>query len=304
MLNGKKAEGKEKLSLGDRVSLFLSEETFLGFSEKTEETSGYFAAYKELKGISVVFENAHVIIMNKPSGILSQKSAPGDLSLNEWMIGYLLHNGSITEDALATFRPSVCNRLDRNTSGLVIGAKSLLGSQEMNRLIAERKIRKFYRLFVKGTVKEETVLKGYLLKDELKNTVSVSDKEADGSSYIETRYYPVKELSHMTFLEAELITGKTHQIRAHLAKAGHPLLGDYKYGDRSFNNKYQGAYRISSQLLHAYRLEFPVMEPPFADLSRQVIVAAPPLCFEKILNENKGNDDGYLEFQRTSGLRP
>lgn len=289
VLNGKKAEGKEKLCPGDLVSLFLAEETFIGFQQGNEGLlSTYEQAYKQLKEIQVLYENKHVLLVNKPAGILSQKAKPEDLSLNEWMIGYLLHKKEVTAGSLATFKPSICNRLDRNTSGIVICAKSLSGSQEMNRIIAERKIRKFYRLLVKGIISEERVIEGCLWKDEVKNKVFIS-KEASGEkgSYIQTRYYPVQVLSEMTLLEVELITGKTHQIRGHMAGEGHPLLGDYKYGDKVFNQKYRDRYGISSQLLHAYRLEFPVLSEAFHDLSEKTVIAAEPELFQKIIKKEE-----------------
>lgn len=289
VLNGKKAEGKEKLCPGDLVSLFLAEETFTGFQQGNEGLlNAYEQAYKRLKEIQILYENKHVLLANKPAGILSQKAKPEDLSLNEWMIGYLLHKKEATAGSLTTYKPSVCNRLDRNTSGIVICAKSLSGSQEMNHMIAERKIRKFYRLLVKGIISEERVIEGYLWKDEVKNKVFIS-KEASGEkdSYIQTRYYPVQVLSEMTLLEVELITGKTHQIRGHMASEGHPLLGDYKYGDKAFNHKYKDRYGISSQQLHAYRLEFPVLSEAFYDLSEKTVIAAEPESFQKILKREE-----------------
>ncbi|MBQ8597456.1 MAG: RluA family pseudouridine synthase, partial [Lachnospiraceae bacterium] len=146
-LNGKKAEGKEKLTSGDMVALFLSDETILSF-QKGIDTSEYESAYVKLKGITVVYEDEHIIIMNKPSGILSQKAKEGDLSVNEWLIGYLLQEGTLDKTVLSTFKPSICNRLDRNTVGLITGAKTLQGSQELNKLISSREVKKFYRLIV------------------------------------------------------------------------------------------------------------------------------------------------------------
>ena len=124
-------------------------------------------------------------------------------------------------------------------------------------LIRERKVHKFYRLFVKGSVEKEELLKGYLVKDELTNKVIISETPIEQGAYIKTRFYPVQKLSDMTYLEVELITGKTHQIRAHMASVGHPILMDYKYGDHKFNEKYKDRFPAQGQLLHAYRLEFP-----------------------------------------------
>lgn len=289
VLNHKKAEGKEKLAVGDCVSLYLSEETYQSFQER-KITGEYITAYQRLKGIYVVYENQHMLLLNKPAGILSQKAQNTDLSANEWLIGYLLEKEIITEDSLSTYKPSVCNRLDRNTSGLIICAKTLAGSQELNRLIASRQIRKFYRLFVKGSMCREMILDGYLLKNKETNKVTVfptKDKTQipNEASYIRTSYHPIQTLSDFTYLEVELFTGKTHQIRAHMASIGHPLLGDYKYGNKSWNDYYHNNYGIKSQLLHAYRLEFPKNDLLFPD-KNMIFTAEEPAVFKKILNQS------------------
>ena len=286
VLNGKKAEGKEKLSIGDEISLFLSEETFLSFQDSFQKESEFIKAYQTLKDIQIVFENQNMLIVNKPSGILTQKSKDSDLSLNEWLIGYLLFSNAITRESLRTFKPSVCNRLDRNTSGLVLCSKTLKGSQRLSMLIRERKVHKFYRLFVKGSVEKEELLKGYLVKDELTNKVIISETPIEQGAYIKTRFYPVQKLSDMTYLEVELITGKTHQIRAHMASVGHPILMDYKYGDHKFNEKYKDRFPAQGQLLHAYRLEFS-KEESLLEGAGPVFIAEEPSVFQKLLLENK-----------------
>ena len=285
VLNGKKAEGKEKLTEGDKVKLFLSEETFQGFAGGKDRTDTYRETYERLKGIEVIFENEHMLLLGKPAGILSQKAADSDVSVNEWLIGYLLAQGKIQAQSLATYRPSICNRLDRNTSGLVICGRTLRGSQELNRLIKERRVRKFYRLFVKGQLKEEETIEGYLKKESTGNQVTISPTASEGASYIRTRYYPLKILTDLTYLEVELITGKPHQIRAHMASIGHPVLGDNKYGNQDFNGKYKEKYGITSQMLHAYRLEFPPNQLLFGG-EGACFTAKEPEAFDRILGRN------------------
>lgn len=286
VLNGKKAEGKETLQEGDEVKLFFTQDTFDGFREKGTAASPipYRRAYQSLTGISVIYENEHMLLLHKPAGILTQKAKETDLSVNEWLVGYLLNSGQITEDALQTFHPSVCNRLDRNTSGLVICAKTLYGAQQLSGLIRDRKVHKYYRMFVKGTIRQKQHITGYLTKDETTNMVSVSQSLNDGSSFIETSYEPIHILHQMTYLEAELLTGKTHQLRAHMASIGHPILMDPKYGDSAFNNRYRSYFKKNGQLLHAYRLEF----PPCDILSKEephVFYAEEPAGFLQLLNE-------------------
>lgn len=282
-LNGKKAEGKEKLVKGDVVCLYLSDDTILHFRKDSVETAEYDEAYKTLKGIEVVYEDKNVMVVNKPAGILSQKAAAEDKSVNEWLIGYLLKTGAINEMQLSTYKPSVCNRLDRNTFGLVIGAKSLAGSQKISSLLKNREIRKFYRMFVKGRVVQEELLEGRLVKDEENNkSYLVKGNDGQDGSLIKTRYYPISHFLDRTLVEAELITGKPHQLRIHMASIGHPVLGDYKYGDRSWNDRYKREYQIKSQLLCACRLEFPKLEGDFAPLSQKVIEISLPKEFRML----------------------
>lgn len=258
-LNGSKAEGSEKLKNGDIVSVYFSDETFENFGGKQSGNNNsdneYIKAYKSLKNITIEYEDDDILIMNKPFNLLSQKSVPSDISLNEWMIGYLLHSKAITSSQLETFKPSVMNRLDRNTRGLVIGAKSLKASQVISSLLKERRIHKYYRAVVIGAFENEVLLKGYWSKDEENNIVKIYDKRPDGIKVelIETRVIPLKKYEERTVVEIELITGKSHQIRAHLASIGFPLLGDPKYGDPKMNRK----YNTNGQKLMAVRIEFP-----------------------------------------------
>ena len=255
-LNDGKATGAEKLSINDVVRIYFSDETFDSFAASPVAASDneYTLAYKKLKGITIVYEDDDILVMNKPVNVLSQKSKLDDFSLNEWMIGYLLDKKCISVDSLVTFRPSVLNRLDKNTKGLVIGAKTLRASQQVSAMIKDRSIRKFYRATVLGQVTNGATLEGYLIKDEATNKVSVyKSKPSAPCEYIKTIYKPIEVFEDRTVLEIELITGKSHQIRAHLASIGHPILGDPKYGNKSFNEK----YKVHTQDLTAVRIKFP-----------------------------------------------
>lgn len=290
-LNGKKAEGKESLVLGDVIKVFLADETYEKFGGKllssnpTIDVMPYKKAYEELKGIKIVYEDEHVLLVNKPSGILSQKASDKDQSVNEWFIGYLLATKQITKESLISYKPSICNRLDRNTSGLLICGKSLKGTQQLNQWIKDRSIRKYYRLFVCGAMSKGASISGYLSKKEATNKVTIYEKEVPGSSAIRTVYKPLKICGNITYMEVELITGKTHQIRAHLASIGHPLVGDYKYGNVEYNKIFKRAYKVEDQLLHAYRLEFPNIseEDEMYALSNRTFYAEEPDVYEQIL---------------------
>ena len=275
VLNGKKATGNEKLNRGDSVKLFLSDETIEKFSD-----GGIERAFAKL---DIIYEDGHILLINKPAGMLSQKADKKDDSLVEYLITYLLMTGALTEEGMRAFRPSVCNRLDRNTSGLVAAGKTLTGLQEMGRLFRSRELKKYYRCLVKGQVSDKQYIKGWLYKDEKTNKVFVTEEEQPESLPIETEYRPVVSSKSLTLLEVHLITGRTHQIRAHLAAQGHPVIGDYKYGDRETNHIYREKYGVSSQLLHSYRMEFPQISGSLSYLSGKEFTADVPLIFENVI---------------------
>lgn len=297
VLNRKKADGSEKLACGDVVAVYFADETlqkFMGKQAAASEAEPFrnvpASRKKEISDITVLYENEHILLADKPAGVLTQKVAKEDVSLNEWLIGYLLENGQITPEELQTFRPSACNRLDRNTSGIVLCAKSVPGAQMLSKALKMRSLHKFYRLYVKGSLTEERTIEGFLHKDTKSNKVKIhSTEEGKGKdSYILTRYIPIQQEKDKTLLEVELITGKPHQIRAHLASIGHPLLGDYKYGDRAWNDGYRRQYQIEHQLLHAYKVVFPHLEEPFGDISERSFCAPVPEIFRK-LRERHGH---------------
>lgn len=294
-LNGKKAAGNEQLKQGDVIKLFLAEETIENFidhsqfSKKKASSARKQTAGKKVQ-LDILYEDAAAVFINKPVGMLSQKASPTDTSLVEHFIDYLLENGKITEEELHTFHPSVCNRLDRNTSGIVAAGKTLQALQGLSEMFRDRTLKKYYLCLVKGQVKENQRIHGYLVKNEKTNKVVVSQKKPaeqtkDGkeASAIDTEYKVLARNRETTLLEVHLITGKTHQIRAHLASIGHPIAGDYKYGNRSFNDALKKEYGLRSQLLHAYRLEFPEnCEGDIKQLSGKIIKAPVPALFERI----------------------
>ncbi len=283
-LNKKKAEGNERLKTGDEIRLFLSEETIEGFSGAREYTVSPKSAVPA--GPEIIYEDAHILLLNKPAGLLSQKAKQRDVSLVEYLISYLLESGQLKEEDLRGFRPGICSRLDRNTSGLVAAGKSLAGLQAMNELIRNRRIGKFYRCIAAGMIKEPCQAQGWLKKDERTNQVKIFRQEQKDSLYIRTSYVPVKvfflEGKPYTHLEVHLITGRSHQIRAHLAGMGHPLIGDTKYGDSRINSYFSGCFNLKHQLLHACRLEFPELEGVLGNLSNRQFTAPLPPIFTEI----------------------
>lgn len=256
--NGQKTQGSVHLAPGDRITLYFSDETFAKFSASRPFLT---VPRAELK---ILYEDQEILMIDKPAGMLSQKAAASDDSANEQIIQYLLDSGAVTQQTLKTFRPSVCNRLDRNTSGILIAGKTLHGLQKMSEQLKERSIKKYYRCIVSGDVRQGQRLKGWLKKDAKSNQVTVTSSDpgqnpkepgTQNSQYIETEYQPVGQGDGCTMLEVHLITGRPHQIRAHLASIGHPVVGDRKYGDPAVNRRYYKLAGITHQLLHAYRVE-------------------------------------------------
>ena len=285
-LNGKKCEGNEKLAEGDVVKLFLAEDTIEKFSS---------VQVQEVKKVDldILYEDDEIILVNKPAGMLSQKAKETDESLVEYLIDYLLGSGKLTESGLRAFRPSVCNRLDRNTSGIVAAGKSLAGLQMLSGVFKDRSIHKYYQCLVSGEIRDVKTVDGWLLKDEKKNQVRILT-EAEAKRFggrggdeepkrIRTKYEPIATDGRFTLLRVTLLTGRSHQIRAHLASLGHPIVGDFKYGGVSKVNP--SGRTVKYQLLHSYRLEFPKLAEPFAYLSMKVFEAPLPGYFGSVLKE-------------------
>ena len=274
VLNDKKANGNEILSVEDNVKLYLSEDTIISFRE--DKKAGF--ANKSVNGLDkrldIIYEDDNVLLINKPCGILSQKAQKDDISINDIAVAYLLKNNPGKEDT--TFIPSICNRLDRNTTGIIVVGKSLIGLQTMSKLFKDRTIHKYYLALVDGVIKENSLISGFLTKDSKTNKVSISKTEKKESDYIETYYEPIKYFDNMTLLKVCLITGKTHQIRAHLSSIGHPILGDYKYGNNKLNETIKKKCKVKSQLLHSYILEFTELDGELSNLSNKTFKAPIP----------------------------
>ena len=275
-LNGKRCDGSEKLLAGDAIKLFLSDETIEKFSEVTVQKV-------KKTHLDIIYEDSHILLINKPAGMLSQKAKERDESLVEYVTDYLLDTKAITREDLRTFRPSVCNRLDRNTSGLVVAGKSLPGLQIMAEVFRDRSLHKYYYCIVHGKLEKEQTIHGFLLKNEQFNQVTIHESQVPGSTKISTKYTPISYKNGYTLLKVMLITGKSHQIRAHLASIGYPLVGDVKYGSQKVNEEARKTFGICRQMLHSYEVEFPQLPPPLADLSGKVFTAPLPEEFYKVM---------------------
>lgn len=279
-LNGKKCDGSEKLGEGDEIKLFLSDETIEKFSEVK------IPQVKKV-ALNVIYEDEHILLVNKPAGMLSQKAKESDESLVEYLIDYLLSKGSLTAEQLRSFRPSICNRLDRNTSGLVVCGKSLAGLQLMSAVFKDRSIHKYYQCVVKGRLSKKQVIKGFLTKDEASNQVTIHQEQVPDSLPIVTEYEPMAFYEDYTLLKVTLVTGRTHQIRAHLSSIGHPIMGDYKYGNKKANEEARKLFSVQSQLLHSFQVTFPELPEPLSYLSGKTFFAPLPEIFSNICRDWK-----------------
>lgn len=276
-LNGKRCEGGEKLEEGDVVRLFLSEETIDKFSDKEILKSFQDSSLNKASGkLEILYEDPDILLLNKPAGVLSQGDGKGEESLVEMLIGYLLESGSLSREELGSFRPSVCNRLDRNTSGIVSAGKTLAGLQFLSEVFRDRTIHKDYQCIVAGEIRKTKTIEGWLVKDEKANKVSVFKEQRPGGVPIRTRYEPLAVHDGHSLLKVRLYTGRSHQIRAHLASIGHPIVGDRKYG---------GERGFPHQLLHSFRLEFPACSGRFSYLSGKVFEAPLPEEFQAAIRK-------------------
>lgn len=266
-LNDKKAEGAERLEIGDQIKLWLADETIEKF------TAEAFVTVKDQ--LNILYEDTDILVLNKPAGVLCQKAIAKDVSINEEIISYLLRRQEISPEMLLSFRPAVCHRLDRNTSGVLIAGKSLHGLQVISKLIHDHRIQKYYLCLVHGKITETTYIEGYLLKDEKLNKVRIVAENVPGSDRIETEYEPLKSNGKYTLIKVHLITGKSHQIRAHLASVGHALTGDYKYGEPKANDEFAAKYRLKHQFLHCYQMIMPVADE-LPEISKRIFEAPLP----------------------------
>lgn len=293
VLNGKKAAGMEKLCDGDKIKLFLADETIDKFrktkSADEKDRKKHDNMEKKLGvNLNIIFEDEDILVINKPVDMLSQKADKNDVSLVEYISRYLETQRNSDDKAFQGFKPGICNRLDRNTSGLIVAGKSIKGLQSMNEIFRERKLKKFYLCIVKGRVDSFKRIDGYLTKNENHNTVSISKEMTEGAFKIVTEYEPLAygKMSGdiYTLLKVHLVTGKSHQIRAHLKSIGHPIAGDSKYGYKDVYKIFRKEFNLRHQLLHAWRLELSADEIVPEKYKNKVFEAELPKEFLKILS--------------------
>ena len=240
-LGGKRVERDTRLNTGDVLQLYINDEFF----DKPREDNAYLTVANPK--LTIVYEDEHILLVDKRPGLAVHPHDGADFgkTLIDHIQAYLYQKKEWKPREENAFTPALCNRIDRNTGGIVIAAKTAEALRVLNQKIKDREMDKRYLAIVEGTPKpREGSLKGYLFKDAKKNRVFVTDTPQAGSKSCQTNYKTIASKNGLTLVECELITGRTHQIRAQFAHAGHPLLGDGKYGklDKRFDRNYQALY--------------------------------------------------------------
>lgn len=236
-VNNKKKKENYYLKLNDKIQFFLSDEALEELRQEEE------MVLSKNVNLDIVYEDDEILVVNKPKGLLTHPNKNEyKKTLTTRVQTYLNHI------ATRTFKPASVNRLDRNTSGLILFCKTYDALKKYNKMMRNREIKKYYICIVHGRVKRKGEIKGYLDKDHQKNIVKIREDNSDGKGrFIHTRYKPLEYIKNYTLLEVEILTGRTHQIRASLSKIGHPIVGDTKYGGKKVKN-------VTTQVLHAYKL--------------------------------------------------
>lgn len=276
-VNGKSLKEKYSLQIGDVVEV---REVVSKADRKIN-----FIKVEDSGKIKITYEDDNMVIVEKWPGVLVHSDTKGgNPTLTDYVLTYLFNKGDYTPENEVTFTPASCNRLDRNTSGIVIFGKNYEALKALNEMIRERKVKKYYLALVSGKIKDGKY-EAYISKDEGKNLSQVSLTSKKDTKKISMDVKTVQTCGIYSLLEIELITGRSHQIRAHLSFLGNPILGDSKYGNPKVNSFFVNKYGVDYQFLYAYKLIFKDCPEKLEYMENKTIAAALPPVLKKIKND-------------------
>ncbi len=274
-INGSKKKEKYVLELGDIVEI----------RDVTTTASGKKKAVNFQKvdpsHLKIIFEDENLLILEKWPNVLVHGDIKGEITLTDFALSYLNDKGDYLPEQEVTFTPAPCNRLDRNTSGMVLFGKNFEALKQLNEMIRDRKIKKYYMALVKGKM-QSGLYEAYIKKDSENNISKIYDQNVPMSKKIAMEVKLIQTDALYSLIEIDLITGRSHQLRAHLAHLGFPIIGDQKYGERKVNEFFINKYGLNYQFLYAYKLIFRNCTERFQYLENKTIAQALPPIFKKI----------------------
>lgn len=270
-VNGSKAKEKYALVEGDNLEIKISSE---------EPKKANFI--KVDVDIKVTYEDENMLLVEKrPNLLVHSDRKDGEPTLTDFVLSYLSEKGDYRPEEEITFTPASCNRLDRNTSGIVLFGKNFESLKLLNEMIRERNIKKYYSALVKGRIKDG-IYEGYIKKDQENNVSKIYDSPIKDSKKIAMEVKTIQSNGLFSFIEIDLITGRSHQLRAHLAHLGNPIVGDTKYGEKKLNSFFKNKFDLDYQFLYAFKLVFTNCPEKLEYMENKTIAESLPPIFKKI----------------------
>ena len=277
-VNGKKQKEKYTLEIDDVIEI-----RYIQSQKMTEKKENFVKV--DPSGLKIAYEDSNMLVVEKWPGVLVHPDSNKKIAtLTDYVLSYLNEKGDYLPEKEITFTPAPCNRLDRNTSGLVVFGKNFESLRQFNEIIREGKVKKYYNALIKGRIKDG-LYKGYILKNEEANISRIYDKKVKDSKEISMEVKTIQSDGAFSLIEIDLITGRSHQIRAHLSHIGNPIIGDNKYGDRKLNSYFLNKYGLDYQFLYAYKLNFKNIDGKLDYLKHKIITVSLPPIFKKIKND-------------------
>jgi 23S rRNA pseudouridine955/2504/2580 synthase len=273
-VNGKKVKEKYSILEGDSIEI--------RYIESKEEKKTFQRVDNKLK---ITYEDENMILVEKWPGVLVHRDEKnGEPTLTDYVLSYLYDKGDYEPEKEITFTPAPCNRLDRNTSGVVVFGKNFSSLKLLNEMIRERNLEKYYMALVKGRIKDG-IYNAYILKNEDNNISRIYENEVPHSKKISMEVSTIQSCGTFSLIEIDLLTGRSHQLRAHLSHLGNPIVGDSKYGDKKLNSFFINKYGLNFQFLYAYKLIFKNTPEELSYMENKTIAESLPPILKKIKND-------------------